>query len=323
MQRAGVLFAAFLLLGASGAAPLSGVAALHRDIAVLADDALGGRAPGTQGGETAMAYVIRRFAAVGLTPGATEGGWSQPVMVDGKKSANIIGRLAGTGRASEAVVITAHWDHLGTCRDAGSADRICKGAVDNASGVALMIEVARQVAAGTKPARTILFVATTGEEEGLVGARAFVAAPPVPLDRIVAAINLDTVATAPAGAPVGTVGRGMTRLDPIVDSEAHRLGRRVDASRWANRFLERQDGWAFLEAGVPAIMVGGNLGDRASFEAFLKGRYHHPDDDLAHLPSLAGAAEDSRLLAAIICAFAEPEQLPARARVAAKIAKVK
>ena len=134
-----------------------------------------------------------------------------------------------------------------------------------------MIEVARRLAAGPKPKRTILFVATTGEEEGLVGAQTFVASPPVPLGQIVAAINPDTVATAPAGAPVGIVGRGMTRLDPIVDAEAHRLGRRIDFSDWANRFVARQDGWAF-DVGIPAIMVGGTFGDHSSLEAFLERR---------------------------------------------------
>ena len=310
MRPAGALAAAVFLLGVSGKAPLTGAPAIYRDIAVLSDDALGGRAPATPGGEAAMAYIIRRFAAVGLRPGAAGGAWSQPVAVEGKQSANLIGRLAGTGSADEAVVITAHWDHLGICGKAGSADRICNGAVDNASGVALMIEAARLLVAGPKPSRSILFVATTGEEEGLVGARAFVAAPPVPLDHIAAVINLDTVATAPADAPVGIVGRGLTGLDAIVDVEALRLGRRIDRSRWANRFVKRQDGWAFLQAGVPAIMVGGSFGDPAALQAFLNGRYHRPDDDLAHLPSLAGAAEDSILLAAVARALAEPARLP-------------
>ena len=312
MIRAGGALVAALLLGASTSPAPAGANALYRDIAVLSDDALAGRAPGTAGGEAAVTYVISRFAAVGLKPGAAGGGWTQPVMVEGKRAANVIGRLPGGRAADEAVVITAHWDHLGICRPARSPDRICNGAVDNASGVALMIELARLLAARPKPVRTVLFVATTGEEEGLVGARAFVASPPVPLDHVVAAINLDTVATAPAGAPVGIVGRGMTVLDPIVDAETRRLGRRIDPSGWANRFVRRQDGWAFLEAGVPAIMVGGAFGDHASLEAFLDGRYHHPDDDLAHLPSLAGAAEDSLLLAAVIRDFADPSRLSSR-----------
>jgi hypothetical protein len=132
----------------------------------------------------------------------------------------------------------------------------------------------------------------------------------VPLDHILAEINLDTVTTAPAGAPVGIVGRGLTGLDPILDTEAQRLGRRIDRSNWADRFVKRQDGWAFLQAGLPAIMVGGSFGDHAALEAFLNGPYHHPDDDLAHLPSLAGAAEDSVLLAGIIRAFADPSRPP-------------
>jgi Zn-dependent M28 family amino/carboxypeptidase len=306
MRRAGILLAA-LLLGGAATPPPTGAAALYRDIAVLADDALTGRAPGTPGAYEAMDYIVRRFAEVGLTPAGPDG-WRQPVEVSGMPSANIIGSLPGAKATGEAVVLTAHWDHLGICAP-DAADRICNGAVDNASGVALMIEVARLLAAGRRPARTILFVATTGEERGLVGARALVAKPVIPLRQIVAAINLDTVAVAPAGAPVGIVGRGMTRLDPIVDDVARHLGRRIDTSGWSNRFIRRQDGWVFLQAGVPAIMVGGAYGDPAALMAFLNGRYHHPDDDLAHLPPLAGAAEDSLLLAAVIRAFADPGRL--------------
>ena len=313
MRRKLLSLLAALLLPA--AAPPTGEAALRQDIAVLADDSFAGRAPGSDGGERTLAYIIRRFQEVGLAPGLAGGNWRQSVYVADKSSANIVGKLAGTDRAGEAVVITAHWDHLGLCRGPAAADRICNGAVDNASGVALMIEVARRLAAGPRRARTIYFVATTGEEEGLIGARAFVAAPPVRLAKIVAAINLDTVAVAPAGAPVGIIGRGMTRLDPIVDAEARRLGRSIDPSNWPNRFVNRQDGEAFLDAGVPAIMVGGAFGDHAALEAFLNGRYHHPDDDLAHLPSLAGAAEDGVLLAAIVRAFADPARLSSRAAV--------
>ena len=94
-------------------------------------------------------------------------------------------------------MLLAHWDHLGFCRPEGAPDRICNGAVDNASGVAMMIEVAGQLAAGPRPARDILFLATTAEEEGLVGAGYFAAHPTVPLDSIVAAINMDTVAIRP------------------------------------------------------------------------------------------------------------------------------
>ena len=306
---------AALLLATANQAPQTVEARLHQDIAVLAGDDLAGRAPGTPGGDQAIAYIVRRFHDIGLAPGLAGGKWAQRVDVEGKESANLIGRIAGSDRAGGAVVMTAHWDHLGLCQPAGVADRICNGAVDNASGVALMIEVARLLAAGPKPHRTIFFVATTGEEEGLIGARAFITAPPVPRDDIVAAINLDCPATAPAGASVGIVGRGMTRLDPIVDAEARRLGRRIDASGWANQFVKRQDGWAFLNAGVPAVMIGGNVGDHASLQAFLDGTYHRPNDDLAHLPPLAGAAEDSLLLAATIRAFADPARLPATVKV--------
>ncbi|HYD38147.1 MAG TPA: M28 family peptidase, partial [Allosphingosinicella sp.] len=104
-------------------------------------------------------------------------------------SNNVVGRLRGTGATGESVLFLAHWDHLGLCRPEGEADRICNGAVDNASGIATMIEVAGRLAQGPRPVRDILFLATTAEELGLIGAEEFAARPVVPLSSIVAALN--------------------------------------------------------------------------------------------------------------------------------------
>lgn len=230
------------------------------------------------------------------------------------RSVNVIGRLAGAARADEAVVIMAHWDHLGICRAAGVTDRICNGAVDNASGIASMLEIARGLAQGPRPARSLLFVATTAEELGLLGARAFVKAPPLPLGSIVAGLNLDTVAIAPKGAPVAIIGRGMTRLDPFVDATARALGREVDTGTAANAYVARQDGWELMGAGVPAIMLGGAFSQRTLLERFFASRYHGPADDLAHGLELGGAAEDVVLHVALARLLADPAQFPASAR---------
>ncbi len=139
-------------------------------------------------------------------------------------SPNVIGRLGGTRHPDEAIFYLAHWDHLGLCRPEGVADRICNGAIDNASGIALLIEVARRLARGAPPDRSIYFVATTAEEIGLLGARVLTRDPPVARDKIVAAINFDTVAIAPAGTPVAIIGRGKTPLDPIIDSATRAQG---------------------------------------------------------------------------------------------------
>jgi hypothetical protein len=229
-------------------------------------------------------------------------------------SVNVIGKLPGADRPDEAVLFLAHWDHLGLCRPPGAADRICNGAVDNASGVALLIEVARRLAQGQRPRRSIYFVATTAEEMGLYGARTLARNPPLPRDRIAAAINFDTVAIAPAGEPVAVIGRGKTMLDPIIDAAARAQDRAIDASDAANAFLNRQDGWELLKAGIPAVMLGGAYSDAARLAAFLAGDYHQPTDDLAHSIPLDGVAEDGALQVVLARMLADPAVLPLRSR---------
>lgn len=315
--------AALLLVTASCATPrprAAGEAALYRHIAYLASDELAGRAPGTAGGAQAEAYVMREFSQAGLIGGRQGGTWLQPVMVrvanDPARAPihanNVIGRIPGSEGTGEAIVFLAHLDHVGLCRPPGAADRICNGAVDNASGVASLIEIARALAHGPRPRRDILFVATAAEELGLVGARAFAANPPVPLASIVAALNLDTVAVAPRGAPVTIVGRGRTGLDRLVDATARGLGRRVDPGFGADRLVKRQDGWALLQQGVPAIMVGGAYGP--ALDRFFASRYHQPDDEADGGLQLGGAAEDVLLHVALGAALADPAQYPAANR---------
>ena len=224
---------------------------------------------------------------------------------------NVMAKIVGRDADAGAVLMLAHWDHLGICRPEGAPDRICNGAVDNASGVAVLIEIGRRLAAGPRPRRTIYVIATTAEESGLLGAAALVRDPPVPLQRIVAVLNLDTVAIAPAGEPVAVIGRGRTRLDPIIDRAIAIQRRKLDASDAANAFIERQDGWMFSKAGVPAVMVGGAFSNTVRLTSFLAGDYHSPIDDVAHLFPLDGAAEDAALHVVLARLLADPAIFPA------------
>jgi len=221
---------------------------------------------------------------------------------------NVVGRLRGSAGTGETLLFLAHWDHFGFCRPEGAPDRICNGAVDNASGVATLIEVAGRLARGPRPPRDILFLATTAEEEGLIGATYFAAHPTVPLDRIVAAVNMDTVAIQPAGSPVAVMGRGIPALDSAIDATVAAMGRRLDPDDEAAELVQRQDGWAFSRAGVPAIMVGGSFSDMARLNAFLEGRYHTPDDQADGQLELGGAAEDANLSVALARRLADPAQ---------------
>lgn len=223
---------------------------------------------------------------------------------------NVIGRLRGTGTTGENVMLLAHWDHLGLCRPEGAPDRICNGAVDNASGIAALIEIAGQLNRGERPVRDVLFLATTAEEVGLVGAGYFAEHPTVPLDSIIAAINMDTIAIAPAGAPVAIMRSGVAGLDALVASTVTQAGRTLDPDDEAASLVRRQDGWALARHGVPALMVGGSFSDMALLGRFLGegGRYHGPDDQADGALVLAGAAEDSNLTVTLVRRLADPTQ---------------
>lgn len=231
----------------------------------------------------------------------------------GYTSYNVIAKLPGSDPQG-AVMFTGHWDHLGTCRPEGAPDRICNGAVDNASGIAVLIAVAKRLAKMGPFERDIYFVATTSEEKGLLGAYALADNPPVPLDRIVAAFNIDTIAIARRHSKVAIIGRGQTDLDPIIDHVARTLGRSIDSSDEANSFIRRQDGWALAQRGVPALMVGGSFSDMKLLEAFLTGDYHGPGDELTDATPLDGAAEDADLHVALGAYFADTDAYRPKAK---------
>jgi hypothetical protein len=209
-------------------------------------------------------------------------------------SYNFVGKLPGRKPESGAVLFMGHWDHLGICRPEGDKDRICNGAVDNASGIAVLTEVARQMSRG-KYDRDVYFLATTAEESGLLGAQSFVDNPFVPLDKIVIALNIDTIAVAKRGAKVSIIGRGTTSLEPLIENIARKAKRKIESSNDANSFLQRQDGWILTQKGVPALMVGGAFADMDLLERFLGSLYHGPDDEYDKANELAGAAEDATL----------------------------
>jgi hypothetical protein len=221
-------------------------------------------------------------------------------------SNNVIGRLRGTGASGESLLYLGHWDHLGICAAEGEADRICNGAVDNASGIAMLIEVARGLATRPRPARDVLFLATTAEETGLLGAEYFAKHPVVPASSIVAAINADTVAIAPKGEKVAVIGRGVEAIDRIVAQTVREAGRTLDEDGEADSFAPRQDGWALAKVGIPALMVGGSFSDMGRLQAFLGGAYHKASDNPGPQVMLDGAAEDADLLVALGRKLADP-----------------
>lgn len=212
---------------------------------------------------------------------------------------NLIGKLPGRNRNAGALLYVAHWDHFGECGEAPAEDVVCNGAVDNASGVAALTEVARRLARSPQLDRDVYFLASTGEELGLLGAHAFAENPPLPLDRIVAAFNIDSIAIAPRKTPFAIVGRGMTGLDKGIARVAKAEGFRLRENDEANEYVKRQDGWALLQHDIPAVMVTTAYGDIERMRAFFDGDYHRPSDDLSHAIELGGATDDVKMLTAL------------------------
>lgn len=220
-------------------------------------------------------------------------------------SQNVLGMIPGNAPRSGAVLLLAHWDHLGECGPPDAPDRICNGAADNASGVAMMLELARRLKAGPPLGRDVYVLATSAEEAGLLGARAFVRNTPVPLDGIVAAFNFDMMAVAPAGSPLGFIGRGQTPLDTVILEQVARSGRVIGDQTLADSFLQRQDGWVLLQNGVPSVLLSSTYGSRRILDPFLVSRYHRPDDE-AEVVELGGAIDDLLLHEALIRQLADP-----------------
>jgi len=213
-----------------------------------------------------------------------------------------------------AVLLLAHWDHFGECAAPPAEDLICNGAIDNASGIAALTEIARRLAKGPAMDRDVYFLATTAEQIGLLGAEAFADDPPLPLNQIVAAFNLDSFALAPRGAPLGIVGRGLTPLDPGILAVAKAQKRKVVDSDAANAYIRRQDGWALLQHDVPTVMVSSSWSDLARVERFFDSDYHRPGDQVKAGLDLSGTAEDVAFHVALVRYFGDLRKVPPRSK---------
>jgi hypothetical protein len=252
---------------------------------------------------------------------AMEAGQTDPVELDATatieanslrrelRSHNVIGRLAGAKPGSGAILLLAHWDHFGQCGDEGEEDRLCNGAIDNASGVAVMLELAKRLASGGPFDRDIYVLGTTAEEWGLLGTKAFVENPPLPLNQIVAAFNFDTVALAPRGSAIGFVGQGKTPLDEVILAAIERSNRPIGDRALADQFINRQDGIVLLDEGVPTVVLSNSLGDMAVVEEYLANKYHRPNDEAEGI-ELGGAVDDLILHEELVRRLADTNLYP-------------
>jgi len=266
-------------------------------------------------GEAHWNALVEEAATERFSPGPLEATASMEAMSNRREftSSNVIGLLSGTMPGSGAVFLMAHWDHLGECRGEQAGEpvgaSICNGAVDNASGIAVMLELARRLNASGPYDRDIYVLATSAEEAGLLGAKAFVNAPPVPLDTIVAAFNFDTAAVAPAGSAVGFVGEGRTPLDPVILDVMNKSARELGHRDFADEFVRRQDGWVLLEQGVPAVFLSTAFSSEIVLGPYLSEDYHQPSDEIEDI-ELGGAIDDLLLHQELVRRFASTTEYP-------------
>lgn len=204
-----------------------------------------------------------------------------------KTSRNVVGVLPGSSRADEAVLYMAHWDHLGK-HEGEPGDNIYNGAVDNATGVAGILEIAEAFAhQQPKPERSVVFLAVTLEESGLLGSKYYVAHPTFPLNKIAGVINLDAMPVDGRAKDLVVNGFGSSQLEDLLKPIAAAQGRVLHAEDAPQSgFYFRSDHFNFAKAGVPALYIDGGedlvdggieAGRRAATE-YAK-RYHTPADE--------------------------------------------
>ena len=274
-RRAGLLAGA-LALGSMvlpSEAPGQAVAAadtagLMATVRALAADSMEGRRIGTPGGARARAYLLRRLAALGIPPLAT--GYRQPVVAkDTVRGENLLGVIRGTRHPDRYIVLSAHYDHMGIQRG-----QIYNGADDNASGVAAVLAIAITLLR-TPLDHSVIIALLDGEETGLLGARAFLEAKPVPPDAVVLNVNLDMVGHSESG-ELWAAGTSHTpALRPALDSVAAiapvrlRFGHDRPGVAGQQNWTNSSDHGPFHAAGIPFVYFG--VEDHQD--------YHKPTDD--------------------------------------------
>jgi len=217
-------------------------------------------------------------------------------------SANVIGLLPGSDPRlrSEYVVLLGHLDHLGLKSGARPGDDVVhNGALDNATGIATMLEAARAFTeTGARLRRSILFVAVTAEEKGLLGSEYFARNPTVPGGRIVAAVNLDMPLLLYDFADVIAFGAEHSTVAEAVERAAAATGLRLSPDPMPEQSIfVRSDHYSFVKEGVPSIMLatGYANGGEAQWRAFLGGNYHSVDDEISQPIHWSAAARFARL----------------------------
>jgi len=221
-------------------------------------------------------------------------------------SHNVIAKITGTKRPDEYIIYTAHWDHLGIGKPDEKGDSIYNGAIDNGSGSAALLEIARAFKNLTpKPERTIIFLSVTAEEQGLLGSAYYTQHPVYPLNKTVAEINMDGINAYDKTKDVVITGQGQSELEDYLIKEAQAQGRYLaPESRPEAGHYFRSDHFNFAKAGVPALDASGGIdvvGKGKDYgkklqDDYTANHYHRPSDEFDPTWTFEGGLQDIQLL---------------------------
>ena len=223
-------------------------------------------------------------------------------------SSNVVGILPGKKRPDETVIYMGHWDHLGIGEPDSTGDRIFNGAIDNGTGIAQLIEQARAFARGPRPDRSIVFMAVTAEEKGLLGSEYYAANPLYPPGKTVGAINTDVLGVLGPARDFSVRGNQKFGLLDLLIEEGAKRGRRFtpDPSAATGTFY-RSDHFTFAKAGIPALsftpgrdlVTGGAARAQAWETHYRTNMYHQPADEFDPRWDFTGMVQDAGLLHAL------------------------
>ncbi|PCH62756.1 MAG: peptidase M28 [SAR86 cluster bacterium] len=234
-------------------------------------------------------------------------------------SRNVLAVIEGTDRAAETIIYTAHWDHLGVNPEL-SGDTIYNGAVDNATGTAALLALAKLYSsAEQKPERSIVFLAVTAEESGLLGSKWYTEHPVYPLATTVANINMDALNVNGSMRDIVVVGYNSSELENYLQSAAESQGRYLRAEPNPERgYYYRSDHFNFAKQGVPALYAEsgedsvehGEQWGALRTQDYTDNRYHAPSDEYDPAWDLSGAVEDILLYYRVGRALSEQSSFP-------------
>lgn len=229
-------------------------------------------------------------------------------------SANVIGMIEGTDPVlkNEIIVLTAHLDHIGITRGL-DGDEINNGALDNASGIATMLDAARMLKNGPPMRRSVMFIALTAEEKGLLGAQYFAEEPTVAKERLVANVNLDMPILTYSFTDLVVFGGSRSTIIDSVEMAAAEMGITLSPDPVPDQGLfTRSDHFRFVEAGIPSVYLipGWENGGAEEFARHMTTNYHRPTDDMNNSIDFDAAARFAEINARIALALANADQRP-------------